>query len=234
MTSSYVSPPGTKAPPPDGRAAGAGTPRLAPRRRRRWSRLAAGVMTVLVCLFGFLAASSAVLGAHATQVLAVARAVPAGAALTPADLTVVSVHPAAGVATVPAREQAQLAGRTVAVPLTPGTLLSAAELGPPQYPPAGEAVVALPLAAGAFPPQMQAGARVAVLDGRAAGPASGQQTAGPSAVLAGVVTAITPDGGAGGTQTVVSLLVDTAAVPAVEQLASPVLVLLDPSGTDVP
>ena len=78
---------------------------------------------------------------------------------------------------------------------------------------------------------MQAGARVAVLDGRAAGPASGQQTAGPSAVLAGVVTAITPDGG---TQTVVSLLVDTAAVPAVEQLASPVLVLLDPSGTDVP
>ena len=58
-------------------------------------------MTVLVCLFGFLAAASAVLGAHATQVLALARAVPAGAALTPADLTVVSVHPAAGVATVP-------------------------------------------------------------------------------------------------------------------------------------
>ena len=48
-------------------------------------------------------------------------------------------------------------------------------------------------------------------------------------MLAGVVTAITPDG----TQTVVSLLVDPA-VPAVEQLASPVLVLLDPSGTDVP
>ena len=182
MTSSYVSPPGTKTAPPDGRAAGlaaaAGALRLAPRRRRRWSRLTAGVMTVLVCLFGFLAASSAVLGAHATQVLAVARAVPAGAALTPADLTVVSVHPAAGVATVPGGEQAQLAGRTAAVPLTPGTLLSAAELGPPQYPPAGEAVIALPLAAGAFPPQMQAGARVAVLDGRAAGSASvGQQTA---------------------------------------------------------
>jgi hypothetical protein len=49
-------------------------------------------------------------------------------------------------------------------------------------------------------------------------------------VLVGVVTAITADGA----QTVVSLLVDTAAVPAVEQLASPVLVLLDPSGTDVP
>jgi SAF domain len=230
VTSSYVSPPNTKTPPADGRDAGAGALRLAPRRRRRWSRLTAGVMTVLVCLFGFLAASSAVLGAHATQVLAVARAVPAGAALAPGDLTVVSVHPAAGVATVPAAEQAQLAGRTAAVPLTPGTLLSAAELGPPRYPPAGEAVVALPLAAGAFPPQLQAGARVAVLDGRAAGAASGQQTAGPSAVLVGVVTAITPDG----SQTVVSLLVDTAAVPAVEQLASPVLVLLDPSGTDVP
>lgn len=238
MTSSYVSPPGSQAAGPDGRAAGltavAGGPRLAPRRRRRWSRLTAGVVTVLVCLFGFLAAASAVLGGHAAQVLVVARPVPAGAALTAADLTVVSVHPAAGVATLPASEQAQLAGRTVAVPLTAGTLLSAADLGPPQYPPAGKAVVALPLSAGAFPPGMQAGARVAVMDGRTASSGSGQQAAGPASVMVGVVTAITPGGGAGGTQTVVSLLVDTAAAPAVEQLASPVLVLLDPSGTDVP
>src|ERR1700732_1293160 len=102
---------------PAGVPAGAGGPRLAPRRRRRWSRLTAGVVTVLVCLFGFLAASSAVLRGHAVQALVVARPVPAGAALTAADLAVVSVRPAAGVATLPASEQAQLAGRTVAVPL---------------------------------------------------------------------------------------------------------------------
>jgi SAF domain len=210
-----------------------GGPRLAPR-RRRWSRLTAGVVTVLACLFGFLAASSAVLGAHATQVLAVARAVPAGAALTPADLAVVAMHPAAGVATLPASDQGQLVGRTTAVPLTAGTLLSAADLGPPHYPSSGEAIVALALSAGAFPPQMQAGARVAVMDGRAGSSGSGQQPAGPATVMVGLVTAITPGDGAGGTQTVVSLLVDTAAVPAVEQLASPVLVVLDPSGTDMP
>ena len=239
VTSSYVSPAGPQAPGPDGRATGVtaargGPPRLAPRRRRRWSRLAAGVVTVLACLFGFLAAASAVLGGHAAQVLAVSRAVPAGTVLTAADLTVVAMHPAAGVATLPAGEQAQLAGRTTAVPLTAGTLLSAADLGPPKYPPAGEAIVALPLSAGSFPPQMQAGARVAVMDGHAASSGSGQQAAGPAGVMTGLVTAITPGGGAGGTQTVVSLLVDTAAAPAVEQLASPVLVVLDPSGTDVP
>lgn len=240
MTSPYAAPPGPQAPGPDGRAPGItslprGGSRLAPpRRRRRWSRLAAGVVTILVCLFGFLAAASAVLGGHAIEVLALSRAVAAGTPLTAGDLTVVSMHPAAGVATLPASEQAQLTGRTVAVPLTAGTLLSAADLGPPQYPPAGKAIVALALSAGAFPPQMQAGARVAVMDGHAASSGSGQQPAGPASVMTGVVTAITPGSGTGGTQTVVSLLVDTAAAPAVEQLASPVLVVLDPSGTDVP
>ena len=239
MTSSYAAPASPQAPAPDARAEGLRAlprrgPQLTPRRRRRWSRVTAGVATVLVCLFGFLAAASAVLGAHAVQVLAVARPVPAGAALTAADLTVVAMHPAAGVATMAAGDQAQVTGRTTAVPLTAGTLLSPADLGPPQYPPAGEAIVALPLSAGAFPPQMQAGARVGVMAGHAASSGSGQQAAGPGTVMTGTVTAITPGGGAGGAQTVVSLLVDTAAAPAVEQLASPVLVVLDPSGTDVP
>jgi SAF domain len=239
LTSPYVAPASPQAPGPDGRATGitalhGGPARLAPRRRRRWSRLAAGIVTVLICLFGFLAATSAVLGGHTTQVLAVSRAVPAGTALSAADLTVVAMRPAPGVATLPASEQAQLAGRTTAVPLTAGTLLTAADLGPPRYPPAGEAIVALPLTAGAFPPQMQIGARVAVMDGHAASSGSGQQAAGPASVMTGVVTAITPGGGAGGTQAVISLLVDTAAAPAVEQLASPVLVILDPAGTDVP
>lgn len=238
VTSPYAAPPGPQAPGPDGRAprvtALPGGPRLAPRRRRRWSRLAAGVVTVLVCLFGFLAAASAILGGHTTQVLVVSRAVPAGTALDAGDLAVVMMRPAAGVATLPASDLAQLAGRTTAVPLTAGTLLAAADLGPPKYPPAGKAVVALPLTAGSFPPQMQTGARVAVMDGHAAGSGTGQQAAGPASVMTAVVTAITPGAGAGGTQTVVSLLVDTAAAPAVEQLASPVLVILDPGGTDVP
>src|ERR1035438_6586914 len=65
VTSSYAAPASPQAPAPDARAEGLRAlprrgPQLTPRRRRRWSRVTAGVATVLVCLFGFLAAASAV------------------------------------------------------------------------------------------------------------------------------------------------------------------------------
>jgi hypothetical protein len=192
---------------------------------------------VVACVFGFLAAASAVTGRHA-EVLVLARPVPAGAALSAADLTVTDLPQASGVATVPASEEAQLTGRTVAVPLTAGTLLTPADLGPPAFPPAGRAIVALPLSPGAYPPDLQPGARVAILAGHSASQDSsgstGQPAVGSANVIIGTVTAITPVATPGQAQTVVSLLVDTAAAPAVEQLTSPVLIELDPAGTDVP
>jgi len=85
---------------------------------------------------------------------------------------------------------------------------------------------------------LQPGARVAILPGHSASQDSsgstGQPAAGNTNVIIGTVTAITPVATPGQAQTVVSLLVDTAAAPAVEQLTSPVLVELDPAGTDVP
>jgi SAF domain len=191
---------------------------------------------VVACVFGFLAAASAVTGRHA-EVLVLARSVPAGAALSAADLTVTDLPQVSGVATVPASEEAQLAGRTVAVPLTAGTLLTPADLGPPAFPPSGKAIVALPLSPGAYPPDLQPGARVAILPGHSASQNasnSGQPAAGNPNVIIATVTAITPVATPGQAQTVVSLLVDTAAAPALEQLTSPVLVELDPAGTDVP
>jgi hypothetical protein len=227
---------------PGGGPAVAG-PRLSPQRRRRsWPRVASGGVIVAGCVFGFLAAASALAGGRAVQVLAVARAVPAGAVLTAGDLTVVQLRPAAGVATVPASRRGELAGQPAAVPLAAGQLLAPGDLGPGRFPPAGKAVVALPLAAGAWPPALQPGARVAVLDGRAAAgagaaPPGGQPAGGAGPVLVGRVTAIAAvsaaDGGAG-VQAVVSVLVDTAAAQQAEELSSPVLVLLDPAGTDVP
>jgi hypothetical protein len=213
-------------------------PRIAATRRRSRSRIAAGAVLVVACVFGFLAAASAVTGRHA-EVLVLARPVPAGAALSVADLTVTSLPQVSGVVTVPASEEAQLTGRTVAVPLTAGTLLTPADLGPPAFPPAGRAIVALPLSPGAYPPDLQPGARVAILSGHSASQdssTSGQPAAGNANanVVIGTVTGITPVATPGQAQTVVSLLVDTAAAPAVEQLTSPVLVELDPAGTDVP
>ena len=212
-------------------------PRIAATRRRSRSRIAAGAVLVVACVFGFLAAASAVTGRHA-EVLVLARPVPAGAALSAADLTVTDLPQASGVATIPASEEAQLTGRTVAVPLTAGTLLTPADLGPPAFPPSGRAIVALPLSPGAYPPDLQPGARVAILAGHSASQDSsgstGQPAAGNANVIIGTVTAITPVATPGQAQTVVSLLVDTAAAPAVEQLTAPVLVELDPAGTDVP
>lgn len=213
-------------------------PRITATRRRSRSRIAAGAVLVVTCVFGFLAAASAVTGRHA-EVLVLARPVPAGAALSAADLTVTDLPSASGVATVPASEEAQLTGRTAAVPLTAGTLLTPADLGPPAFPPAGKAIVALPLSPGAYPPDLQPGARVAILPGHSASQnastsSTGQPaTSNPNVIIA-TVTAITPVATPGQAQTVVSLLVDTAAAPTVEQLTSPVLVELDPAGTDVP
>ena len=190
---------------------------------------------MVACVFGFLAAASSVTGRHA-EVLVLARPVPAGAALSAADLTVTDLPQVSGVATVPASEEAQLTGRTVALPLTAGTLLTPADLGPAAFPPSGKAIVALPLSPGAYPPDLQPGARVAILPGHSASQdaSTGQPATGNPNVIIGTVTAITPVATPGQAQTVVSLLVDTAAAPAVEQLTSPVLVELDPAGTDVP
>jgi len=215
---------------------GGNKPRIAAARRRSRSRIAAGAVLVVACVFGFLAAASAVTGRHA-EVLVLARPVPAGAALSAADFAVTDLPQASGVATVPASEEAQLTGRTVAVPLAAGTLLTQADLGPTAFPPSGRAIVALPLSPGAYPPDLQPGARVAILPGHSSSQDS-SSTSGPAAgnanVIIGTVTAITPVATPGETQTVVSLLVDTAAAAAVEQLTSPVLVELDPAGTDVP
>ncbi len=63
-----------------------------------------------------------------TKVIAVARDVPAGQALTSGDLTVAEVSADAALAPVPATEKASLVGRRPAVDLRKGGLLTASQL----------------------------------------------------------------------------------------------------------
>jgi hypothetical protein len=136
-------------------------PRLPVRPRRRVPHLLLGVLLITVCalVFAVLALRA---GGRAT-VLAVARPVGAGQAITAADLRVVRVAADPGVAVMPAAAAGQVIGRTTAVPLTPGVLLSPDQLGPASFPDAGQAVIGLLVSDGQYPPGLAPGARVAVV-----------------------------------------------------------------------
>src|SRR4051794_30846680 len=90
-------------------------PWRAARRRRRLPFLTLGGLLVIVCVL--LYAYGAVRLGDRVQVLAMARSVAAGQALTAADLTQVSAARDSGVRLVPATQAAAVVGRTAVVPL---------------------------------------------------------------------------------------------------------------------
>lgn len=160
-------------------------------------------------------------------VLVLARDVGAGQPLARADVRVAQVAAGGDVATVPAGELPSVLGRTLAVPRSAGALLSPDDVGRSRFPPQGQAVAAVALKPGEFPPGLAAGARVSALvtPGRlptaavSGGGSGGSSAKAPrSTWLAGVVVAVTPDAAAGG-GTVVSLLMDENAASAVSAAA---------------
>jgi hypothetical protein len=186
-------------------------PWLAPSRRTRLPYLALGVVLILagaaVFFVGSLRASGRV------PVLVLARDVNAGQIITRADLRAAQVAAGADVQTVPAGDAPQMVGRTMAVPRRAGAVLSPDDVGASRFPPGGQAVAAVGLKAGAFPPGLTSGARVAVLvtPSRAAagaGAVTGSESKGPrSTWLTGQVVGLSPDPSGGGT-TVLSVLMD--------------------------
>lgn len=144
-----------------GWAAGAGKGAAVPRvssRRRSVPHLALGALLVVVCALGF--AVTATRADHRRPALALARPVTAGQTLTAADLRVVQVAAGGGVDTIASAQRAALVGRTIGVALPAGALLTGAELSSTAGLPAGQAVVALAVKAGQFPPDLTTGARV--------------------------------------------------------------------------
>lgn len=110
-------------------------------------------------------------------VLAVARPVAVGQPITELDLTTVLVGAEPEVAVLPADEAASVVGRPAAIPLTPGMLLVPGAVGPPAGLASGEALVAVALEAGRYPPELAAGATVQVVEVSSADQAAGGQAA---------------------------------------------------------
>jgi flagella basal body P-ring formation protein FlgA len=187
-------------------------------RRRQVPWIVAGVVLVVGCALAFGLASLRTSAGE--EVLAVAVPVPAGQAISAADLRVVRVSPAAGLQPVAAGAEAAMLGRPAAVALVPGTLLTGADVGAPSAAAAGTAVVAMALKAGAYPPSLGPGAQVEVVPvatttSGAATPLTGQLRA-VVAVVIGVEAA--PSGSSA--DAVVSLQVDPADAAEVAQLGA--------------
>lgn len=147
------------------------------------------------------------------QALAVARPVAAGQALVVEDLRVVRVVPDAGVDVVQAANAGEYVGRTAAVPLMPGTLLTEAQLGPATWPDASQAITAVAVEAGRLPDGVAPGSRVLIV-AVSAQPSSDGATAGAhdGSTVAATVTAISTGSDASGTAVVTLLTAKADAV----------------------
>lgn len=121
-------------------------------------------------LLGFLLAAAGALATtalvtstgHRVPVLVTARSIAPGAVVTQADLVTATIS-GAGMATIPAREENQVAGRTAAVGVPAGTLLVPADLTSTAVPAAGQQLVPVPLKASQLPASgLNPGAQVLV------------------------------------------------------------------------
>ncbi|WUW19319.1 SAF domain-containing protein [Streptomyces sp. NBC_01463] len=96
------------------------------KRERRWS--VAALCIVLAAVAGLGAAAAVTSASDRAQVLAVARDVPAGQALTDADLVVAEVSADAALTPVSADQKASMVGKRAAVDLRKGGLLTTSQL----------------------------------------------------------------------------------------------------------
>lgn len=139
------------------------TPPRGPVLRRRVSPLR--ILLAVLLILGFALAGAVVANRIDTRlpVLATAHAIDAGQLITDADLTVVRVAADSTVRTVPEADRGSVVGKTAAVPLVAGALLSPAQLGAAAWPPAGQSLVAVGVKSGRLPSGVAAGSHVLVL-----------------------------------------------------------------------
>ncbi|MFJ6901518.1 SAF domain-containing protein [Streptomyces hokutonensis] len=123
--------------------------------------LLVGVLLVLGCTVGGVVVATKI--SRQQPVLVLARAVTVGQVLSAQDLREESMSSDSGLALFPARSRAKVQGRSVAYSLPAGTPLTKNALGAARVPPPGQAVAALGLKAGQFPPGVQPGSRVTVV-----------------------------------------------------------------------
>lgn len=191
-------------------------PWRAAQRRRRMPFVAVGGLLVIVCVLAY--AYGAVQLGDRIQVLAAARSVAVGQAITAADLNQVSAARDSGVQLIPAAQAGQVVGRTAVVPLVAGTLLTPELLGDAAFPPAGKVTASVALKPGQYPQGLAAGARVVAYV--SATPQNGQPAPAASSAAGGASPGRVPAvvlgvdlAGDGQGATVVTLLLDAADGP---------------------
>jgi len=183
------------------------------RRPRRPLAIAVGV--VVLAASSALGGALALRGEHRVALLTLARPVTAGQTLTARDLAVAHLA-GSGVHGIAASYANQLVGETVEANLPAGTLLTAQMLTPSSLPGAGQQLVAVAVKPGAFPPSLQAGRSVSVLQVSSANGGSGTR---PTVLVPSArVLQVQPEASTG--VTVVSLVVDASQALAVAQASA--------------
>lgn len=156
-------------------------------------------------------------------VLAVRRPVAAGQVIAPEDLRQVRVSTADGITPVPVSRSATVVGKSAAVALVPGTLITSNHVGPPSSLQAGQAIVGVALKAGQAPAALPAGTRVQVITTVKGG---GADQARPVVLTSSAVVAPAPAAHGAPAKsttsatTVVSLIVPANEAPAVAAAAA--------------
>jgi hypothetical protein len=160
-------------------------------RRRSVPHLLLGALLVLACAAAFLVVS--LNSGNREPVLALARPVTVGQVLTAQDLRQVNVAVDPGVSVVDASQAASVVGRTLSTNLPAGALLTPDAVGGGPVPVAGQAIAALALKSGQFPPEVSPGTHVSVVfvPGQAGGAAASPPTPDSSTVWPAVVTSVT-------------------------------------------
>ena len=131
------------------------------RRRHNVPHLMLGVLLIVVCAAGGVFAAMQL--AERESVLALARPVAVGQILLAQDLKQVSIAVDSGMDVMPASAASAVVGQPVAYSLPAGSLVTRSVLGSPQVPPPGQAIAAVGLKPGQFPPDLSPGTTVAVL-----------------------------------------------------------------------
>ena len=177
-------------------------------RRRNLSGAALGVLLIAVCAFGIGTWASSI--GRRTQVLVIARHVPAGSVIQAQDLTTAGVTADHQVSAIPASAESQEIGKVARVDLVPGGLLETSEVGTGPAIPAGSSVIGLDLKAGTFPTEIGSGATVEIVSTPAQG---ATVTAGTVLARSATVLSVTAD--SNGTGTLVSIIVPSGQASAI-------------------
>ncbi|WP_129665721.1 hypothetical protein [Phytoactinopolyspora endophytica] len=192
--------------------------------RRSVAHLSLGILLVVGCVTAFVVMSTRM--DERAPVLALAEPVTVGDVLTPADLREVNVAVDAGVAVVDASRARSVVGTRMAISAPAGTLLTSGMLGDTVLPGSGEAIVAVALAPGAFPPETTPGAHVHVVPSAAPGENSTVEE--PESSWSAVVVGVHPT--TVEATTVVSLQVDEQAAAQIAAVASVRIVVISGGG----